>query len=93
MDFQEFLQTLDKDEPPGVSPLLVALWYDHKGNWERAHQIVQDIDESMASWIHAYLHRKEGDLGNAGYWYSRAGRSRPNVDLSAEWEELVKELI
>jgi hypothetical protein len=72
--------------------MLVALWYDSKGNWEQAHNIVQDINGSMACWIHAYLHRKEGDLGNAGYWYSRAGKNRPAVDLETEWEELVQKL-
>ena len=93
MDFEEFVQTLDQDNPPRVKPMLEALWHDRKGHWDQAHNIVQDIDGSMASWIHAYLHRREGDLGNAGYWYARAGRSRPEVDLNTEWEELVKQLI
>ena len=93
MNFQEFVQSLNQQEPPAVSPMLVALWYDHRGDWDRAHQIVQDINKPMASWIHAYLHRKEGDLGNAGYWYSRAGKSRPEMDLEVEWEQLVQELL
>lgn len=93
MEFQEFIESLKQDSPPKTKPMLEALWYDRKGQWERAHSMVQDIDGSMASWIHAYLHRKEGDLGNAGYWYSRAGRSRPAIDLDTEWEELVKVLI
>ena len=93
MIFQEFIQSLDKQEPPKVSPMLTALWYDYQGEWDRAHNIVQDINEPMASWIHAYLHRKEGDLGNAGYWYSRAGRNRPDMDFKEEWEQLVQELL
>jgi len=93
MDFDEFMQTLHQKSPPKTKPMLEALWYDRKGDWHRAHDIVQDINGSMASRIHAYLHRKEGDLGNAGYWYSRAGKSRPEVDLDSEWEELVRELL
>ena len=76
-----------------MDPMLQALWYDAKGNWDQAHHIVQEIDSDMASCIHAYLHRKEGDLGNAGYWYRRAGRSTTELDLQAEWEQLVRELL
>ncbi len=93
MDFNEFIRSLDRNIPPEVSPMLEALWYDGKGNWERAHDIVQDQGGPVASGIHAYLHRKEGDLGNAGYWYNRAGRQKPQVDLDTEWEQLVKELL
>jgi hypothetical protein len=93
VNFQEFVQSLEQGRPPKTTKaLLVALWQDAKGNWSEAHSIVQEVDDSMACWIHAYLHRKEGDLGNAGYWYSRAGKTRPDVDLKSEWEELVREL-
>jgi hypothetical protein len=93
VNFQEFVQSLEQRRPPkNTKVLLVALWQDAKGNWSEAHSIVQEVDDSMACWIHAYLHRKEGDLGNAGYWYSRAGKTRPDVDLKSEWEELVREL-
>lgn len=93
MDFQQFMQSLSQESPPDTEPMLTALWYDHKGDWDGAHNIVQDINGSMACKIHGYLHRKEGDLGNAGYWYARAGASTPGVDLDTEWEQLVKELL
>lgn len=93
MDFQEFLQSLEHERPPESTPLLVALWQDAKGNWSAAHSLAQAVDGSMACWIHAYLHRKEGDLGNAGYWYSRAGKNMPDIDLDQEWEDLVNAVI
>ncbi len=94
MTFQEFHNSLSGSQPPpSLSIYLKALWYDRKKNWEEAHSIVQDINDSNAAWIHAYLHRKEGDPGNADYWYSRAGRKRPSISLEQEWEEIVKELI
>ena len=93
MEFQDFINSLEQPEPPAVSPVLLALWHDAKGDWEKAHGIVQEMEGATASWIHAYLHRKEGDLGNAGYWYHRAGRNRPELDLQAEWEDIVRELL
>lgn len=75
--------------PPGTSAYLESLWYDAKGDWDKSHTIIQDIEDKNAAWIHAYLHRKEGDTGNADYWYSRAGRKRPLISLEQEWEELV----
>lgn len=91
MNFNEFKDSLKNDAPPtNVSNLLKALWYDGNGNWEQAHNIVQDIHNKDASWIHAYLHRKEGDEGNASYWYNRAGKRMPDVSLTQEWEEIVK---
>ena len=65
------------------------MWYDGKGDWHKAHDIAQDIHTREGSWIHAYLHRKEGDLSNAQYWYHRANQKMPTYDLSKEWEELV----
>jgi len=76
-----------------LSPLLKALWYDKKGNWEKAHIIVQDNENKEASRIHAYLHRKEGDSWNADYWYRRAGKVRPAISLEDEWKMLVKEFL
>src|SRR6478752_2991228 len=70
----QFLATLDDRQPPGVSPLLDALWFDARGQWDKAHALAQDIDGRDAALVHAYLHRKEGDLGNARYWYRQAGR-------------------
>jgi hypothetical protein len=69
------------------------MWHDHKGNWEMAHDIAQNIHSAMGSWIHAYLHRKEGDLGNAAYWYNRSQRPLAKNSLEEEWEEIVKTLL
>lgn len=77
MNFQQFQHTLAASQPPSLSPYLEALWYDAKGDWEKAHTVVQDINDPTAAWVHAYLHRKEGDIGNADYWYSRAGKKDP----------------
>lgn len=70
------------------SPYQKALYWDKKEDWERAHEIVQDMETSEAAWIHAYLHRKEGDEFNAGYWYRRAGKDFFNGTLEQEWESL-----
>lgn len=86
-DFKASLQS--KDAPSGISPLLQSLWYDAKGDWENAHSIAQEIHTRKGSWIHAYLHRKEGDNGNASYWYHMADMTFPQVSLEEEWEEMV----
>jgi hypothetical protein len=92
MSYDEFISSLSSAEPPQkMSPLLKALWYDGRNDWEGSHEIAQDIHDRNGSWIHAYLHRKEGDLSNARYWYNMAGRSLPSVSLKEEWESLVKE--
>ena len=75
------------DELP---PLLAALWWDARGNWDQAHQVAQSVETAEGAWVHAYLHRKEGDLANADYWYRRAGRTRPPGTLDAEWEDLAR---
>jgi len=94
MDLAAFKTSLNQaNPPPGISACLEALWYDGKGDWEKSHQIAQDIDTKQASWVHAYLHRKEGDLSNADYWYNRAGRKRPSVSLEKEWEQLCEEMM
>jgi hypothetical protein len=94
MTFDEFKSSLTGDEPaPGLSPLLVAMWRDGKGNWGRAHEIAQDVASAEGSWVHAYLHRKEGDEGNAGYWYGQANQPHTRQPLDAEWEEIVKALL
>ncbi len=93
MNLFSFKESLASGEPPqNTSVYLKALWYDAKGEWDNAHKIIQDIDDDKASWIHAYLHRKEGDIGNADYWYRRAGKKRPSVSLKEEWEEIVTSL-
>ena len=93
-DYQDFLASLTADTPDALWPeALIALWYDAKGDWNEAHNIAQDIPSATGSWIHAYLHRKEGDKWNAGYWYRRANREIPSVGLEMEFEELVSEVI
>jgi hypothetical protein len=72
---------------------LLALWWDGKGDWTKAHEIAQDVADADGAWVHAYLHRKEGDVGNAGYWYRRAGRDLGRGDLKAEWEAMVQEML
>jgi len=94
MDLETFREYLAKDDAPGNLPaLLQALWYDAKGNWQRAHELAQSQSGADAAAVHAYLHRKEGNLGNADYWYQRAGRKREDAPLSVEWEDLVRALL
>mgnify|MGYP001604709159 FL=1 len=79
--------------PAGLTAPLTALWHDAAGDWAEAHCTAQDIDDETGAWIHAYLHRKEGDLSNADYWYRRAGRTRPAGTLDAEWRAIVSALL
>jgi hypothetical protein len=89
MTYQEFKKICTQDIPPqGLNPLLVALWHDFRGEWDTAHSIAQEIPNNDGSWVHAYLHRKEGDQANASYWYSRAGRPKPDIGLAEEWEQI-----
>lgn len=89
MDFASFKQSLSADTlPPEHNILLRALWYDAKGDWHTAHDLINDLEDKDAAWVHAYLHRKEGDTANAGYWYRRAGKEPANVSLAEEWEML-----
>lgn len=90
MTFEEFLQSLNDKTPPTVADYLKALWYDKKDNWHMAHTIAQEIYDEQGSWIHAYLHREEGDKWNANYWYTRAGRKMPEISLDEEWEDMVR---
>ena len=76
--------------PRELSPPLTALWHDARGEWDAAHQVAQELDDGTGAWIHAYLHRKEGDLGNAAYWYRRAGRPVASDSLDAEWDRLAR---
>ena len=94
MNFEQFVEACDSTEYDKVWPkLLVSLWYDKRGNWDAAHSIAQDDPSKMGSAVHAYLHRVEGVLWNADYWYERAGRTRSDVSLEQEWESLARELI
>jgi hypothetical protein len=94
MDLISFKASLANKEPPKeVSVYLKTLWYDAKDDWDKAHKLIQDVEDKNASWIHAYLHRKEGDIGNADYWYRRAGKTRSSLSTDKEWEEIVTALI
>jgi hypothetical protein len=78
---------------PDLAAPLAALWWAAKSNWEQAHKIVQDEDDANSAWVHAYLHRVEGDLGNAGYWYRQAGKPVATGALETEWERMVSALL
>ena len=94
MSLEEYMNTIDRsDPPPGLSELLLSLWWDRKGEWDTAHSIAQEVPTPEGSAVHAYLHREEGSLWNADYWYSRAGRSRPEIPLEEEWTLLVEEML
>ena len=89
--FEEFEKYLNQDAPPKEwSEALQSLWFDAKGDWESSHNIAQDILSPMGSWIHAYLHRKEGDKWNARYWYDRASKPYPAYSLEEELKVLVE---
>jgi len=93
MTLADFKATLSATEPPDVARLLQALWHDARGNWDRAHQIAQDVDDKSAAWVHAYLHRKEGDAGNAAYWYRHADQPVAGDPLDAEWDRIAGALL
>lgn len=82
-----------KDYPKNLSQLLQAMWHVHQGNLETSHNIAQEINTRDGSWVHAYLHRKEGDQSNARYWYHLAGKNMPAITLEKEWEVIVKTLL
>ena len=94
MDLKQLKESLSQNEPPqNLSVYLKALWLDAKGDWEKSHVLIQDVTDKKAAWIHAYLHRKEGDIFNADYWYQGAGKKRPDISLEKEWEEIADELL
>lgn len=94
MTLDEFKLSLTGSQPPaGLSLALSALWYDARGDWDRAHECAQDQEDRDGSWVHAYLHRKEGDASNAQYWYSRAQRTFYSGDLLDEWASIVTSLL
>lgn len=94
MTLPQFRATLTSSEPPpGLNAALTALWHDGRGDWETAHRVAQDIETPQGAWIHAYLHRKEGDAANAAYWYRRAAKPVPSVPLDAEWGAIVTALL
>ncbi len=94
MDAAQFKNSLANDTPPdGLSAAIVALWWDAKGEWSRAHDLVNELESPDAMAVHAYLHRKEGEQGNAEYWYKRAGDEFRRPELEAEWVALVDGLL
>ena len=94
MNEQEFRGSLSGTAPAaGLSVALQALWWQRKGDWDSAHGEAQSDNGAEAAWVHALLHREEGDLGNAGYWYRCANRDVFDGPLEAEWETIVKALL
>ena len=94
MDLSAFKQSLDQDAPPtGLSPALAALWYEAKGDWDQAHRLAQTQKDADGAWVHAYLHRVDGTLSNAGYWYRRAGKPQSSASLKREWDEIAGALL
>jgi hypothetical protein len=94
MSPNEFQATLSLNEPPkNFSAPLTALWWDAKGDWPRAHNLVDELESTEGMAVHAYLHRREGSLSNADYWYGRAGRMYYRAVLEQEWQALVEGLL
>lgn len=94
MSLDAFRRTLtESSPPPGASPALTALWHQGRGDWHAAHEAAQSDDGRDAAWVHAHLHRVEGDQANAGYWYRRAGRPHCQDPLDTEWADLVVALL
>ena len=84
----------DAEPPEGLSPELTAMWLTKKDRWDEAHDVSQDIDTPLGSWIHALLHTIEGDLGNAGYWYNRAGHPAISPEqIDEEWQRIAEHII
>ncbi len=94
MNLNDFKDSLANNAPPsGLNRALQSLWHDAQGDWDAAHQLAQSDSSRDAAWVHAYLHRKEGDAWNADYWYSRAGRSATSSTLEEEWEDIASTLL
>lgn len=94
MNLQAFNRSLSESAPPsGLTIPLQALWHDAKGDWDTAHALVQNNQDTHSCWVHAFLHREEGDLWNANHWYGRAGKPMPNGPPQQEWVQIVAELL
>jgi hypothetical protein len=94
MDIATFKASLKQTAPPARLGLaLRALWWDAKGDWGAAHRCAQEQEDEPGAWVHAYLHRKEGDAVNADYWYRRAGRPTTTTTQAAEWEAIARKLL
>ena len=94
MSFADFLASRGDPAPPaGLAPPVRALWHEARGDWEEAHTLAQAAGGPEGAWVHAYLHRKEGDKSNAAYWYARAGQPVATGALGAEWEQIARALL
>ena len=94
MHLTAFKSSLERDRPPeGMGRALQALWYQAKGDWDQAHRLAQAANDTDGAWVHAFLHRVEGDNANAGYWYRRAGKSHSEAPLKEEWAEIASALL
>lgn len=94
MTLDDFKATLAAAVPPrDLAPALVALWHDAKGDWDGAHRAAQDVEDESGAWVHAYLHRKEGDASNAASWYRRAGQPVAGGSLEGEWKAIATVLL
>ena len=94
MTFAEFEQSLKTKAPPrGLAPAVAALWWAKQGDWDQAHTIVMNEDGRDAAWVHAYLHRVEGDAGNAAYWYRQAKKPAASGAVDAEWQAIAMALL
>ncbi len=94
MTYDDFLESLQEASPPEALDILgKALWWDAKGDWDKAHGLIDSLPGAEPARIHAYLHRKEGDLWNADYWYRRADTLRPESELAEEWKLLVEKVL
>jgi len=94
MNLLEFRESVSRDDPPsGLRPALLGLWWDAKGNWAKGHESAQEDEGPEGAWVHAYLHRKEGDLSNAGYWYECARKPPSRASLEEEWNEIGTSLL
>ena len=94
MTYDEVLISLSEPTPPpNLPPLIAALWWDAKGDWNRAHEIAQAIVSKEGARVHAYLHRKEGDAWNAGYWYRQAGEPHSQLSSDEEWKQIVRDTL
>lgn len=94
MDFAAFRKSLAEAAPPtGLSAAAQGLWWQGKGDWQEAHRAAQQQADAEGAWVHAHLHRVEGDLSNARFWYARAGRPASTAPFEEEWEEIAKTLL
>ncbi len=94
MDLATLKDSIVRNEfPEAAGKALGALWYDARGQWDRAHELAQQAPDPDGAWVHAYLHRVEGDESNAGYWYRRAGKPHSKASLAAEWDEIAAALL